>query len=468
MKQKTFGIKGKIFLNVFLTVTSVLIAGLIAGLISGYLLVKLTWKIEEYKTHFYELQRVADDIKYLDEVLTLCTVQYVQTRFERYKKSYEKQARLLDEALLLANQKGSNYDREIFKRTSRINKILISREEQIFKLTGKNRIEEAKSVLYGDYQSYKLIYKSLMNEFFDNNRRQNLNRLNSQIREANQAIGAVLTTCVLVLIFTGYFGYRTIKGVTSPINLALERIKDIAEGEGDLNKRLEIDTRDEIGEFSYWLNQFLDKLKNIIMEIQTVGLSSTQYSKQLNNYLDSFSGNTQSQSTAAEESSAAIEELIASVNNVQQTISLSVKDTENLHKHIEGISERSLRLNHSIENLSLLALESARHVQSGEKLVNNATEAMSNISDSTSRISQIMSIISEISDKTNLLSLNAAIEAARAGDAGRGFAVVADEISKLAERTNLSVREIDGLIQETNDLVETGGEGDRHIHTNAQ
>jgi len=110
----------------------------------------------------------------------------------------------------------------------------------------------------------------------------------------------------------------------------------------------------------------------------------------------------------------------------------------------------------SISGLKTLVNDSSRLIIQGEKSIADVTQAMTRIKEGTARIEDVMGIIYDVSERTNLLSLNASIEAARAGEAGRGFSVVADEISKLADRTSTSLKEIEGLIREAEQSVTLG------------
>jgi methyl-accepting chemotaxis protein len=162
------------------------------------------------------------------------------------------------------------------------------------------------------------------------------------------------------------------------------------------------------------------------------------------------------QAASAEEISATMDEVSSGVDSIASNVAQqyeklnSVIDKLGRHSKVihemESAVQESLRLSSGISD----------NARSGEESIRLMTNSMSKITESSGKISGIISIINDISDRINLLSLNAAIEAARAGDAGRGFAVVADEISKLADQTSESIKEIDTLVRLNTEETATG------------
>ncbi|MFQ5330119.1 MAG: methyl-accepting chemotaxis protein [Thermodesulfobacteriota bacterium] len=239
----------------------------------------------------------------------------------------------------------------------------------------------------------------------------------------------VLALSVCLIAAVGYFTKLVILG---PINKVIERVRDIAEGEGDLTKRLDDSSKDEIGELAACFNIFIGKLNDVIGDIigntKKLVTSSSQLLEASSNIAsgaDEQSGRSTQVAAAAEEMSATVVEV---ANNASSASSAS---SEANGAAIDG----KKIVSKTIESMNGIA-ETAK--ESGEVIA-----ALGN---SSQEISRIIKVIEDIADQTNLLALNAAIEAARAGEQGRGFAVVSDEVRKLAERTTKATKEIGAMI----------------------
>ncbi|WP_035588839.1 methyl-accepting chemotaxis protein [Hippea jasoniae] len=231
---------------------------------------------------------------------------------------------------------------------------------------------------------------------------------------------------ILLLIFVAFrYVLKTIKDLTF-------EAKDLASGEGDLTKRIKVENNDELGELAAWFNKFIEKIQGIVLEIKN---NTTQ----LNSQSTALENSAVNITRLIEETSRNTEEIANAMNDTTEAVNGIAQATENINSLANDVGEVNQKMIEDIE----LRLERMRR---NAELAKEAMEQINTVGESSKEIGQIVGVINEIADQTNLLALNAAIEAARAGEAGRGFAVVADEVRKLAEKTQRATEEIRSMI----------------------
>jgi len=246
-------------------------------------------------------------------------------------------------------------------------------------------------------------------------------------------VSAVLATIITVVLIISLLGLL-LSVLMRPLNLMGRAMHDIAEGEGDLTKRLIIQNQDEIGYLADGFNRFVARIHQSITQVasSTVGLNEIAMRVVIASNSSMESSDNQANRTSSVV--AAINELGAAAQEIAQNAALaSGHSSEARHLASEGQEV----VEHNIEAMNLLSFKLA-----------GASGKIEQLNVKTANIGQILEVISSISQQTNLLALNAAIEAARAGEAGRGFAVVADEVRSLAHRTQESALQVQGMIED--------------------
>lgn len=253
----------------------------------------------------------------------------------------------------------------------------------------------------------------------------------AQLREQTwSAVGLSLAGLVLTIVIVSVLVSRGV----APLQHVVDSLKAVAAGGGDLTARLKVESRDEVGEVAKAFNDFMDKLHPLIVdlrssaqEVQSAASDLDVQTSQSSQQMGDHSLETDKVVTAVTEMSATSREVANNTHSTAQAI-----DSAN-----RQISDAQQEVNLAIEGIGALVNE-----------VNLTSDAISELSQQTEQITKVLNVIGEIAEQTNLLALNAAIEAARAGEQGRGFAVVADEVRSLASRTQNSTQEIGDMLQQ--------------------
>lgn len=223
--------------------------------------------------------------------------------------------------------------------------------------------------------------------------------------------------------------------IVKPLRLVVSMLKDIAEGEGDLTKRLPVSTTDEVGQMSLWFNTFIEKLQGIIGELArnatSVGSSSNELSLTASQLTEGAEKTTDQSVSVA----SAAEEMSVNMNSMAVT---SEQMTSNLRTVVEATTEMTSCISEiatNAERASTVAGEAAT-------MAGTSNEKIGQLGSAADEIGKVIEVIQDIAEQTNLLALNATIEAARAGESGKGFAVVAAEVKELAKQTGDATEDI--------------------------
>lgn len=275
--------------------------------------------------------------------------------------------------------------------------------------------------------------------------------LQTEIASTRTTLTSTLISSAVVVTILLVLGVITVmRLIVRRLNLLNERMFDIAEGDGDLTKKLDTHGNDEIAKVGESFNRFVARIHDVICELKSASTRLSVASEQMARSSDHSLTSMQNLRSETEQVATAMTEMTATVREVAHNVESAAEAAQQ--------SDTEARKGHEV------VAGTTRSINGLASEVKKAAEVIQKLAADTQNIGSILDVIRGIADQTNLLALNAAIEAARAGDQGRGFAVVADEVRTLAQRTQESTEEIQRMIEQ----VQTGASNAAQVMENGR
>ena len=348
------------------------------------------------------------------------TMELLETRNQQIRA-----AQAIYEKLIASPQERATYDQYV-QLLGQYRQI----EDRMKSLSRNNQIDELRTLLNTDLLTNSEAVNSVLSRLLEINTQQSLDTNQQAVDQYASAFNLTVTLLIIATGLTLLFAWLLTNSITRPIANALSAAEEIAEG--NLTRPITVDGKDEAGRLLAAMAKMQDKLRDTLQQISGSATQLASAAEELNSVTDESARGLTQQNNEIEQAATAVNEMTSAVEEVA--------------RNAVSTSEASKNATASAGDGRDLVQETVSAIERMSADVQSTATLIGDLANESRDIGKVLDVIRGLADQTNLLALNAAIEAARAGEAGRGFAVVADEVRALAHRTQQSTSEIERMI----------------------
>ena len=326
--------------------------------------------------------------------------------------------------------------------------------------------------LFNDKKEILLNSIALLQEAVDNEFNATLDELTRNSEEGLRLAMAIAVVVIIIVLFLYVLIFRS---VISPIKSVITMLTDLAEGEGDLSKTVQVNSDDEFGEMARAMNTFIANIGDIVSDIRIAADTLASHSYDLSTVSGQLVDSSTVLTARSENASAATEEMSVNINGMASTteqMSINAANVSSIavqmSTNMETVTDAVKGMSQTMGDILTMAREGADISSRANGTSIGATSTMNSLTETAARIGQVTEVIKKIAEQTNLLALNATIEAASAGEAGQGFAVVASEIKELARQSASAAEDIGQQIEGVRISTEEAGRVISEVFTSVE